>query len=65
MTAYAGDIMVTSFDKIDEDASIEQAIQMISNGFNIQMSWRTILFQGYQQDRASNQIRHALIGSVC
>ncbi len=32
MTVYARDIMVTSFDRIDENASIEQAIQMISNG---------------------------------
>ena len=32
MTVYARDIMVTSFDKIDENAPIEKAIQMISNG---------------------------------
>lgn len=32
MTLCARDIMVTSFDKIDEDAPIERAIQMISNG---------------------------------
>jgi predicted transcriptional regulator len=32
MTLCARDIMVTTFDKIDENASVEQAIQMISNG---------------------------------
>jgi predicted transcriptional regulator len=32
MTLCAKDVMVTAFDKIDENASIEQAIQMISNG---------------------------------
>lgn len=32
MTLSARDIMVTTFDKIDENASVEQAIQMISNG---------------------------------
>ena len=32
MTLYAKDVMVTTFDKIDENASIEQAIYMISNG---------------------------------
>jgi predicted transcriptional regulator len=32
MELYAKDIMTRSFDKIDEDASIEQAIQMISKG---------------------------------
>lgn len=32
MTLCARDVMVTSFDKIDENASIEKAIQMISNG---------------------------------
>lgn len=32
MTLCARDVMVTSFDKIDENASIAKAIQMISNG---------------------------------
>jgi CBS-domain-containing membrane protein len=32
MTLCARDVMVTAFDKIDENASIEKAIQMISNG---------------------------------
>jgi predicted transcriptional regulator len=32
MTLCAKDVMVTSFDKIDENASIEEAIRMISNG---------------------------------
>ena len=32
MTLCARDIMVTTFDKIDENASVEQAIRMISNG---------------------------------
>lgn len=32
MTLCARDVMVTSFDKIDENASIEKAIQMISDG---------------------------------
>jgi predicted transcriptional regulator len=32
MTLCALDLMVSAFDKIDENASIEQAIQMISNG---------------------------------
>jgi predicted transcriptional regulator len=32
MTLCARDIMVTTFDKIDENASVELAIRMISNG---------------------------------
>ncbi len=32
MTLCARNIMVATFDKIDENASVEQAIQMISNG---------------------------------
>jgi predicted transcriptional regulator len=42
MTLFARDFMVTSFDKIDENAPIEKAIQMISNGKTRQTGHKTI-----------------------
>jgi predicted transcriptional regulator len=42
MTLCAKDIMVTSFDKIDENASIEKAIQMISHGKTRETGHRTV-----------------------
>jgi CBS-domain-containing membrane protein len=42
MTLCARDIMVTSFDKIDENAPIEKAIQMISNGKVRQTGHKTV-----------------------
>jgi predicted transcriptional regulator len=42
MTLYAKDIMVTSFDKINDDAPIEEAIQMISRGKIRQTGHKTI-----------------------
>jgi predicted transcriptional regulator len=42
MTLCAKDVMVTSFDKIDENASIEKAIQMISAGKVRQTGHKTI-----------------------
>jgi predicted transcriptional regulator len=42
MTLCARDIMVTSFDKIDENAPIEKAIRMISNGKVRQTGHRTV-----------------------
>lgn len=42
MTLFARDIMVTSFDKIDENAPIEKAIQMISHGKIRQTGHKTI-----------------------
>jgi CBS domain-containing protein len=42
MTICARDIMVTSFDKIDENAPIEEAIQMISHGKIRQTGHKTV-----------------------
>jgi predicted transcriptional regulator len=42
MTLCAKDIMVTTFDKIDENAPIEKAIQMISHGKIRQTGHRTV-----------------------
>jgi predicted transcriptional regulator len=42
MTLYVKDIMVTSFDKINDDAPIEEAIQMISRGKIRQTGHKTI-----------------------
>jgi CBS domain-containing protein len=42
MTICARDIMVTSFDKIDENAPIEEAIRMISHGKIRQTGHKTV-----------------------